>query len=182
MLRTGFFFDPYSASKLITVCALSSSSKVKPNSVTFTNVLCACSHARLMELVYGVVPGLKHYACMVDILGHSGNLEEVVELIEKMSIAHTASTGKWEEVSGLRKRTRDAGMKKEPVYSATEVNSIVPEFIVGDSSHPLCKEIYSKLDEIAGRLKSNGYVPNKSHLLQFVEEEDMKDHTLIIHN
>ncbi|XP_070664444.1 pentatricopeptide repeat-containing protein At2g29760, chloroplastic-like [Malus domestica] len=93
-----------------------------------------------------------------------------------------AKTGKWEEVSGLRKRTRDAGMKKEPVYSATEVNSIVPEFIVGDSSHPLCKEIYSKLDEIAGRLKSNGYVPNKSHLLQFVEEEDMKDHTLIIHN
>ncbi|KAM1756800.1 hypothetical protein EV1_006118 [Malus domestica] len=90
MLRTGFLFDHYSASKLITVCALSSSSKVKPNFVTFTNVLCACSHARLMELVYGVVPGLKHYACMVDILGRSGNLEEVVELIEKMPIAPTA--------------------------------------------------------------------------------------------
>ncbi|KAH0997506.1 hypothetical protein GBA52_021370 [Prunus armeniaca] len=38
------------------------------------------------------------------------------------------------------------------------------------------------LDEMALRLKSNGYVPNKSHLLQFVEEEDMKDHALILHS
>ncbi|KAB2616514.1 pentatricopeptide repeat-containing protein [Pyrus ussuriensis x Pyrus communis] len=211
--------------------------KVKPNSVTFTNVLCACSHAGLvdegrtffyqMEPVYGVVPGVKHYACMVDILGRSGNLEEATELIEKMPIAPTASvwgallgacglhgnvelaekacshmleldprnhgayvllsniyakTGKWEEVSGLRQRMRDAGIKKEPGCSAIEVNGIVHEFLVGDNSHPLCKEIYSKLDEIAGRLKSNGYVPNKSHLLQFVEEEDMKNHALILHS
>ncbi|KAM1255004.1 hypothetical protein PS1_029478 [Malus domestica] len=211
--------------------------KVKPNSVTFTNMLCACSHAGLvdegrtffyqMEPVYGVVPGVKHYACMVDILGRSGNLEEATELIEKMPIAPTASvwgallgacglhgnvelaekacshmleldpgnhgayvllsniyakTGKWEEVSGLRQRMRDAGIKKEPGCSAIEVNGIVHEFLVGDNSHPLCKEIYSKLDEIAGRLKSNGYVPNKSNLLQFVEEEDMKNHALILHS
>ncbi|BFG33937.1 hypothetical protein CerSpe_202110 [Prunus speciosa] len=211
--------------------------KVKPNAVTFTNVLCACSHTGLvdegrtffyqMEPVYGVVPGIKHYACMVDILGRSGNLDEAVELIEKMPIPPTASvwgallgacklhgnvvlaekacshlleldprnhgayvllsniyakTGKWDEVSGLRKHMRDAGIKKEPGCSSIEVNGSVHEFLVGDNSHPLCKEIYSKLDEMALRLKSNGYVPNKSHLLQFVEEEDMKDHALILHS
>ncbi|XP_068339159.1 pentatricopeptide repeat-containing protein At2g29760, chloroplastic-like [Pyrus communis] len=193
MLRTGLLFDPYYASKLITVCALSSSAKVKPNSV-----ILLLWHARLvdegrtyfyqMEPVYGVVPGLKHYACMVDILGRSGNLEEAVELIEKMPIAPTASesshmleldpsnhrvyvllsniyakTGKWEEVSGLRKRTRDAGIKKEPLVIALT----------------LCAKKYIQRDEIAERLKSNGYVPNKSHLLQFVEEED---HALILHS
>lgn len=211
--------------------------KVKPNAVTFTNILCACSHAGLvdegrtffyqMERVYGVVPGIKHYACMVDILGRSGNLEEAVELIEKMPISPTpsvwgallgactrhgnvalaekacshlldldprnhgayvllsniyAKTGKWEAVSGLRKLMRDSGIKKEPGCSSIEVNGSVHEFLVGDNSHPLSKDIYSKLDEISGRLKSIGYVPNKSHLLQFVEEEDMKEQALILHS
>ncbi|KAM0990358.1 hypothetical protein ACFX15_008523 [Malus domestica] len=211
--------------------------KVNPNAVTFTNLLCACSHAGLvdegkmffyqMEPVYSVVPGVKHYACMVDILGRSGNLEEAVELIEKMKIPPTASvwgallaacglhgsfelaekacshmleldprnhghyvllsniyakTGKWEEVSGLRKLVRDLGIKKERGCSSIEANGSVHEFLVGDNFHPLCKEIYSKLDEIAGRLKLVGYVPNKSHLLHFWEEEDMKDHALILHS
>ncbi|KAL6195457.1 hypothetical protein ACLB2K_031076 [Fragaria x ananassa] len=211
--------------------------KVKPNAVTFTNILCACSHAGLvnegitffnqMERVYGVVPGIKHYACMVDILGRSGNLEEAAELIEKMPICPTpsvwgallgactrhgnvalaekacshlldldprnhgayvllsnvyAKTGKWEAVSGLRKLMRDSGIKKEPGCSSIEIDGSVHEFLVGDNTHPLSKDIYSKLDEIAGRLKSIGYVPNKSHLLQFVVEEDMKEHALILHS
>uniref|UniRef100_A0A2N9ESY4 DYW domain-containing protein n=1 Tax=Fagus sylvatica TaxID=28930 RepID=A0A2N9ESY4_FAGSY len=211
--------------------------KVKPNAVTFTNVLCACSHTGLvnegqtlfyqMEPVYGVVPGEKHYACMVDILGRSGLLQEAVELIKKMPIAPTASvwgallgacrlhgnielaeqacsylleleprnhgayvllsninakTGKWDRVSGLRKLMRDSGLRKEPGCSSIEVNGIVHEFLVGDNSHKLSKEIYSKLEEIAARLKSIGYVPNKSHLLQLVEEEDMKEQALNLHS
>ena len=75
--------------------------KVKPNVVTFTNILCACSHAGLveecrtffnqMEVVYGVLPGVEHYACMIDILGQANLLEEAVELTEKMPMAPTAS-------------------------------------------------------------------------------------------
>ncbi|XP_030967844.1 pentatricopeptide repeat-containing protein At2g29760, chloroplastic-like [Quercus lobata] len=211
--------------------------KVKPNAVTFTNLLCACSHRGLvnegqrlfyqMEPVYGVVPGEKHYACMVDILGRSGLLQEAVKLIEKMPILPTASvwgallgacrlhgnielaeqacshlleldprnhgayvllsniyakTGKWDRVSGLRKIMRDFGLKKEPGCSSIEVNGIVHEFLVGDNSHKLSKEIYSKLDEIAAKLKSVGYVPNKSHLLQLVEEEDVKEQALNLHS
>ncbi|KAG6681156.1 hypothetical protein I3842_13G077800 [Carya illinoinensis] len=211
--------------------------KVQPNAVTFTNVLCACSHTGLvnegrtlfyqMEPVHGVVPGEKHYACMVDILGRSGLLDEAVELTEKMPIARTASvwgallgacrlhgnlelaekacsnlleldprnhgayvllsniyakTGKWDRVSGLRKVMRDSGLKKEPGCSSIEVNGVVHEFLAGDSSHPLSMEIYSKLDEVAARLKSVGYVPNKSYLLQHVEEEDMKEQALNLHS
>jgi pentatricopeptide repeat protein len=211
--------------------------KVKPNAVTFMNVLCACSHTGLvnegrtlfyqMEPVHGLVPEDKHYACMVDILGRSGLLEEAVELIEKMPMAPTAAvwgallgacrlhgnielaeqacsrlleldprnhgayvllsniyakTGKWDRVSGLRKVMRDSGLKKEPGCSSIEVNGIVHEFLAGDNCHPLSKEIYSKLDEIASRLKSIGYVPNKSHVLQLIEEEDMKDHALSLHS
>ncbi|KAK9280629.1 hypothetical protein L1049_014325 [Liquidambar formosana] len=211
--------------------------KVKPNAVTFTNLLCACSHTGLVEEgrlffnqmkpVYGIVPVVKHYACMVDILGRAGLLEEAVELIEKMPIAPSASvwgallgacrihgnvdlaehacsrlleleprnhgayvllsniyakSGKWERVSGLRKLMRDSGVKKEPGGSSIEANGIVHEFLVGDNSHPLSKKIYSKLDEITTSLKSVGYVPDKSHLLQLVEEDDVKEQALYLHS
>uniref|UniRef100_A0A6N2LCP2 CBM20 domain-containing protein n=1 Tax=Salix viminalis TaxID=40686 RepID=A0A6N2LCP2_SALVM len=211
--------------------------KVKPNAVTFTNLLCACSHSGLvdegrlffnqMKPVYGVVPGSKHYACMVDILGRAGYLEEAVELIEKMPIIPSASVwgallgacriygnvelaemacsrlletdsnnhgayvllsniyakaGKWDCVSRLRQHMKVSGLEKEPGCSSIEVNGIIHEFLVGDNSHPLSTEIYSKLDEIVARLKSTGYVSDESHLLQFVEEEYMKEHALNLHS
>ncbi|XP_044504951.1 pentatricopeptide repeat-containing protein At2g29760, chloroplastic [Mangifera indica] len=211
--------------------------RVKPNAVTFTNILCACSHAGLveegrmffnqMEPVYGVVPGFMHYACMVDILGRAGLLDEAAELIEKMSITPSASvwgallgackihgnvelaeqacsrllelepenhgalvllsniyakTGKWDNVSELRKRMRVSGLKKEPGSSSVEINGVIHKFLAADNSHPLGKEIYSKLDEIMTRLKSLGYVPNKSHLLQLVEEEEVQEQALNLHS
>ncbi|KAK3206507.1 hypothetical protein Dsin_020553 [Dipteronia sinensis] len=51
-----------------------------------------------------------------------------------------------------------------------------------DNSHPLSKEIYSKLDEIVAKLKSFGHVTNKSLLLQLVDEEDMKEEALNLHS
>uniref|UniRef100_A0A2P2PLI2 Uncharacterized protein MANES_01G162400 n=1 Tax=Rhizophora mucronata TaxID=61149 RepID=A0A2P2PLI2_RHIMU len=211
--------------------------KVRPSSVTFTNLLCACSHTGLvdegrmffnqMESVYGVAPGTKHYSCMVDIFGRAGLLEEAVELIENMPMEPSASvwgallgacrihghielaeractrllevdpsnhgayvllsnmyarTGKWNSVSELRQQMRVSGLKKEPGCSSFEVNGIIHEFVVGDNPHPLAKEIYLKLDEIVDRLKSAGYVANKSQILQCVEEEDMKEQALNLHS
>ncbi|KAK9153525.1 hypothetical protein Sjap_001005 [Stephania japonica] len=210
---------------------------VKPNAVTFTNVLCACSHAGLVEEgrfyfnqmlpKYGVVPQVKHYSCMVDILGRGGFLEEAIELIEKMPFVPGASVwgallgscrtygtieqaehafshlieleprnhgayvlmsniyakfGMWDGVSRLRKHMKEFGIKKEPGCSSIEVDDTVHEFLVGDNSHSQCREIYLKLDEIAERLKSNGYVPNKSQLLQDIEEENVKEQALYSHS
>ncbi|KAE8733814.1 Pentatricopeptide repeat-containing protein [Hibiscus syriacus] len=210
---------------------------IRPNSVTFTNVLCACSHAGLvkegktifdmMEPVYGIAPELQHYSCMVDILGRAGLLEEAVEFIEKMpkppsesvwgallgaSQIHGnvelaewacsrlleldpqnngayvllsnvyAKNGKWDGVSRLRKHMRVTGLKKEQGCSRIEVNGVIHEFLAGDNCHPLSNEIYSKLDEIVVRLKSAGYVPNKSHQRQLIEEDDMQEHALNLHS
>ncbi|KAK8925664.1 Pentatricopeptide repeat-containing protein [Platanthera zijinensis] len=68
--------------------------KVKPNHVTFTNILCACSHAGLieegrlyfseMQSLYKIAPAIEHYGCMVDILGRAGRLEESLRLINSM--------------------------------------------------------------------------------------------------
>ncbi|TXG74317.1 hypothetical protein EZV62_002896 [Acer yangbiense] len=63
-----------------------------------------------------------------------------------------------------------------------EVNGTLHKFLAADNSHPLSKEIYSKLDEIVAKLKSSGHVTNKSLLLQLVDEEDMKEQALNLHS
>ncbi|CAI0539884.1 unnamed protein product [Linum tenue] len=66
----------------------------KLDHLTFTAVLTACSHAGMVELgqslfllmkqKYNIGPRLEHYACMVDLLGTAGKLEEAYRLIETM--------------------------------------------------------------------------------------------------
>ena len=69
---------------------------VFPNLVTFLVLLSACSHRglvrkgqacfKLMCRDYGIIPTIEHYNCMVDLLGRAGQLEEAVEMIEKMPL------------------------------------------------------------------------------------------------
>ncbi|MQL93041.1 hypothetical protein Taro_025679 [Colocasia esculenta] len=69
---------------------------IKPNYVTFLGVLCACSHAGLVEegyrsfhemaLKHGIEPKMSHYSAMVDVLGRSGRLEEAHAFIRSMPV------------------------------------------------------------------------------------------------
>ncbi|KAK7394493.1 hypothetical protein VNO78_15022 [Psophocarpus tetragonolobus] len=69
---------------------------IRPNYVTYLGVLCACSHAGLvdesyqyfhhMECVHGIKPLMMHYGAMVDVLGRAGRLEEAYEFIQSMPI------------------------------------------------------------------------------------------------
>ncbi|XBI58892.1 hypothetical protein VPH35_040055 [Triticum aestivum] len=67
---------------------------VQPDNVAMVALLSACSHAGkyeegckyffAMERTYKLRPTLEHYACMVDLLGRTGRLEEARELISSM--------------------------------------------------------------------------------------------------
>ncbi|XP_031273891.1 pentatricopeptide repeat-containing protein At5g19020, mitochondrial [Pistacia vera] len=67
---------------------------IKLNSITFIGVLSACCHAGLVDLgeryfksmksVYNIDPDIKHYGCMVDLLGRAGRLEKAEEMIMSM--------------------------------------------------------------------------------------------------
>lgn len=68
---------------------------VKYDSVSYIAVLSACSHGGLVEngkayfegmLVHDIKPSEMHYACMVDLLGRNGLMEEALELINRLSI------------------------------------------------------------------------------------------------
>jgi len=69
---------------------------LRPNHITFTHVLSACSHAglidkgwhyfNLMSRDYCITPRLEHYACIVDLLGRAGHLDEAIDFIKKMPL------------------------------------------------------------------------------------------------
>lgn len=71
---------------------------VKPDYVTFINILSACSHMglvdrgweyfQMMSEKFHIAPRVEHYACMVDILGRAGKLQEAKEFIESATIDH----------------------------------------------------------------------------------------------
>ncbi|TVU16973.1 hypothetical protein EJB05_32978, partial [Eragrostis curvula] len=70
------------------------SAGIKPNDVTYIAVLSACSHAglvkdgkehfTLMQKDHGIIPRMEHYACVVDLLGRSGLVDEALDFINKM--------------------------------------------------------------------------------------------------
>lgn len=68
--------------------------KIRPNSITFIGILSACCHKGLvsegkhyferMKNTYKIEPTIKHYGCMVDLLGRAGLLEEALQLVVAM--------------------------------------------------------------------------------------------------
>ncbi|XP_010914716.1 pentatricopeptide repeat-containing protein At5g48910 [Elaeis guineensis] len=71
-----------------------------PNDITFTGVLSACTHAGLVDegqMIfdlftnhYKIIPNIRHYGCMIDLLARAGLLKEALELVEKMPVEPNA--------------------------------------------------------------------------------------------
>ncbi|KAF9598054.1 hypothetical protein IFM89_024041 [Coptis chinensis] len=206
------------------------------DSVTFINVICACTHAGLTEdgrrcfelMVYNyrIKPTMEHYACMVDLYGRAGRLKEAMDLITDMhfpaganvwrtllgachvhrnlelgkwagenlislnphdSAAYVllsniyAAAGEWQERAKVRKLMDERNVKKEAGYSWIEMKNKTHSFRAGDRSHPLTDRIYAKLEEFRIRLKDAGYCPDRSFVLQDIEE-DHKEASLSQHS
>ncbi|URD94049.1 PPR repeat [Musa troglodytarum] len=209
---------------------------VPPNEITFVGVLGACRHAGLvdegrqhfntMQQVHGILPNIKHYGCMVDLLGRAGLLREAEELLESMPMTpdvaiwgallgackkhgaidvgervgkklvelephhdgfHVllaniyASKGKWDDVMELRGTMRQRGVMKIPGCSMIESDGVIHEFLAGDRTHPYIEKIDKMLEEMARRLKLEGYQPDTTDVAYDIEEEE-KEITLYRHS
>ncbi|KAK7272522.1 hypothetical protein RJT34_29173 [Clitoria ternatea] len=72
----------------------------EPDEYTFVGLLCGCTHAGLvdegrnyfysMENVYGIVPRIEHFGCMIDLLGRGGHLSEAFMLLRSMPMEPNA--------------------------------------------------------------------------------------------
>lgn len=69
---------------------------IKPDHITYVGVLSACTHVGLvdqgrsyydmMRNVHKIEPTMSHYACMIDLFGRAGLLQEAFSFIESMPI------------------------------------------------------------------------------------------------
>ncbi|GFP81542.1 pentatricopeptide repeat-containing protein at3g14330 [Phtheirospermum japonicum] len=83
-----------SMNEAITVFERMVEDKFKPDEVTFVSLLSGFSRAGMdnegrilfsqMSLEFGVNPNSDHYACLVDMLGRAGKIEEALGLVKKM--------------------------------------------------------------------------------------------------
>ncbi|KAE8686467.1 Pentatricopeptide repeat-containing protein [Hibiscus syriacus] len=92
-----------------------------------------------------------------------------------------ANIQKWEGVDKVRTQARDMGLRKTPGWSSIEANNKVDIFYTGNQSHPKCEEIYKELRSLNAKMKSLGYVPDYSFVLQDVEDDE-KEHILMSHS
>ena len=211
-------------------------SGIEPDGNTFVGLLCACTHAGLvdegrqyfnsMERVFTLTPEIEHYGCMVDLLGRAGFLDEAHQLVKSMPMEANAivwgallggcrlhrdtqlvegvlkqlialepsnsgnyvllsniysASHKWDDAAKIRSIMSERGIKKVPGYSWIEVDGVVHEFLVGDTSHPISEKIYAKLGELVKDLKEEGYVPTTDYVLFDIEEEE-KEHFIGCHS
>ncbi|KAA8527471.1 hypothetical protein F0562_034814 [Nyssa sinensis] len=69
---------------------------ISPNDVTFVGVLHACSHSALVDEGlehlnsmyerYGIMPDAKHYTCIVDMLGRTGQLDRAYSIAKSIQV------------------------------------------------------------------------------------------------
>nr|XP_043608215.1 pentatricopeptide repeat-containing protein At4g02750-like [Erigeron canadensis] len=77
--------------------------EVKPDGITFLSLLSACGHTGMvkesiywfdaMKNIYNVTPRSEHYACLIDILGRSGQIDNAYKMIQEMPFE--ADLGVW---------------------------------------------------------------------------------------
>ncbi|KAF9612157.1 hypothetical protein IFM89_038345 [Coptis chinensis] len=135
-----------------------------PDSVAFTVVLTACSHAgfveegcryfNLMKNDYCIVPSADHFACIVDLLGRAGQLEAAHEIIKCMPVEPNA--GAWGALLGACK-----------LHGNTELGNIVAGRLFevepnNAGNYVLLSNIYAAADqwsdvaEVRDRMRERG--------------------------
>jgi pentatricopeptide repeat protein len=92
-----------------------------------------------------------------------------------------SNSGRWEDAANLRLDMKNKGVEKVPARSWVEYNGKVHEFHVGDKSHPLSDQIYTKLDELGVEMKAMGYKPTTEVVMFDIEDEE-KESTLVHHS
>ncbi|CAH9122001.1 unnamed protein product [Cuscuta epithymum] len=120
---------------------------ITPNHITLVSVLCACNHAGLvsearnhfktMKERFGIEPTQEHYACMVDVLGRAGKLEEAIDLVNQMPFEANASV--WGALLGASRTHKNVGIGEQ---AAHQLFILEPE---KSGTHVLLANIYASV-------------------------------------
>lgn len=86
-----------------------------------------------------------------------------------------ANVGRWEGVNEVRSLARDRGLWKTPGWSSIELNNRIEVFYTGNQSHPQYEKILKELGMLNAKMKSLGYTPDSSFVLQDVEDDEKEN-------
>ncbi|KAG0467112.1 hypothetical protein HPP92_018692 [Vanilla planifolia] len=121
------------------------SAQISPTATTFLSILHACSHGGLVEEgqaifqsmshTYGIRPRHEHYACMVDIFGRAGRLNEALEFIG--TVPGDVGPGVWAALLGACRIHKEANIAKLAAEKLVQLEPENPGYYV------LLSNIYS---------------------------------------
>ncbi|KAG9442935.1 hypothetical protein H6P81_018789 [Aristolochia fimbriata] len=120
---------------------------ILPDRITFLTVLSACSHAglvsegcryfELMDSLYGIAPGVDHYARLIDLLGRAGKILEAKDVIDKMP--YEPDPPIWE---ALLAGCRIHGNMEMGIFVAERLFELTPQH---DGTYVLLSNIYADI-------------------------------------
>ncbi|KAB2094157.1 hypothetical protein ES319_A02G137100v1 [Gossypium barbadense] len=122
-----------------------------PDDITFLSLLSACAHGGCVDEgldvfskieTYGLVASIKHYGCLVDLLGRAGRLKEAFDLIKRMPIKPNDVV--WGALLGACRIHLDTNMVEQVMQ---DVGKMDDDMDSGDNSHlVLLSNIYAASD------------------------------------
>ncbi|XP_043724232.1 putative pentatricopeptide repeat-containing protein At1g56570 [Telopea speciosissima] len=139
-------------------------SGIKANTVTLLCVLFACSHGGMvdegihyfqsMEERYGLVPEMEHYACIVDLLGRVGRLNDAMEFINSMPIEPTDMV--WQTLLGACRVHRNVELGE---LAAKKIISVRPEH---SATYVLLASTYIEMGSLEDGLSLRNMMKDRS--------------------
>ncbi|XP_038884769.1 pentatricopeptide repeat-containing protein At5g40410, mitochondrial [Benincasa hispida] len=135
---------------------------MEPNAGVWSALLGACR-------VYGNIELGKEVA------EHLINLEPLDPRNYIMLSNMYSASRSWKDAAKVRALLKERGLKRTPGCSSIEYRNKIHRFFVGDRSHSETGKIYSKLEELLGKIRQAGYSSKTEYVLQNVEEEVKED-------
>ncbi|OMO50594.1 hypothetical protein CCACVL1_30358 [Corchorus capsularis] len=123
-----------------------------PDEITFLSLLSACAHGGFVDEgldiftkmgTYGLVASIKHYGCLVDLLGRAGRLKQAFDLIKRMPMKPNDVV--WGALLGACRVHLDTNMVEQVMQ---ELHTLNYDMDSGDySQYVLLSNIYAASDK-----------------------------------
>ncbi|RWR91933.1 pentatricopeptide repeat-containing protein, chloroplastic-like protein [Cinnamomum micranthum f. kanehirae] len=119
-------------------------SGIRPDGVTFVGILNACSHVGLLVegqrcfhlmTSYAIEPDIKHYGCMIDLLGRAGLVDEATTLVRSMPMKPNVEI--WGALLGACRRHGNVTIAE---WAARNLIELDPDH---SSCHVLLSNVYA---------------------------------------
>ncbi|KAH6776209.1 Tetratricopeptide repeat superfamily protein [Perilla frutescens var. hirtella] len=136
--------------------------EVKPNEITFIAIFAACSHSGMvdegkqlfqtMKVDYGVEPHADHYACVVDLLGRAGRLDEAYGIINSMPIG-LDKVGAWSSLLGACRIHQNVQLGEISAFNLFQSEPNVASHYVLLSNIYSSAGLWKKANEVRRKMK-----------------------------